>query len=31
MIRQLADEEERSINAEVNYIVKKYYDMKKGN
>lgn len=31
MIKNLSEEEERSINAEVNYIIKKYYDMKKGN
>lgn len=31
MIKQLAEEDERSLNQEVNYIIKKYYEMKKGN
>lgn len=30
-LKQLAEEDERSINQEVNYIIKKYYEMKKGN
>lgn len=30
-LKQLAEEDERSLNAEINYIIKKYYEMKKGN